>query len=77
MKKAILFTIFTVTFFTGQLAFACGGVFYACGKPDVLAHGNDFYQNCSEGDRIQVVDLCHPAETGYTFCLQNGPCNEY
>lgn len=55
---------------------ACGGVFYACGKTDVLAHGSDFYNNCSEGDRIRVVDVCHPAESSYTFCLQSGPCNE-
>lgn len=73
--KVVILTILVLIGSINIIA-ACGGVFYACGKTDVLDHGSDFYSNCSEGDRIRVVDLCHPAETAYTFCLQNGPCDE-
>jgi hypothetical protein len=71
--------IFSILIFLAgstNIVIACGGVFYACGKTDVLEHGTDFWNNCNHGDRIRVVDVCHPAETAYTFCLQDGPCNE-
>lgn len=71
-----VFLAILILFSSANIALACGGTFYACGAADVLAHGTDFWDNCSAGDRIQVVDACHPAESSYTFCLQSGPCNE-
>lgn len=75
LKQLALAILFL--FSSANIALACGGTFYACGAADVVAHGFDFWSNCSEGDRIQVVDLCHPAEQSHTFCLQSGPCNEH
>lgn len=74
LRSALLSLL--VLFGSANLALACGGTFYACGAADVVAHGTGFWSNCSAGDRIQVVDVCHPAESSYTFCLQSGPCNE-
>lgn len=76
MKNSITAITLIVLLFCSSICLACGGVFYACGKKDVTDHGTDFWSNCSQGDRIRVVDICHPAETAYTFCIQDGPCNE-
>ena len=68
MKK-ILITFLFSTFFSSTISLGCGGTFYACGNDDVVAHGEDFDENCSEGDQISVIDLCHPAEPTYTFWI--------
>lgn len=48
---------------------ACQGTVYACGRAEVLSIGQEFYENCSAGSGIEVVDACHPAEPSHHFWL--------
>lgn len=64
LKKVVLCISILLTL-SVSIALACNGTLYACGPSDVSDMADDFNQNCSPGDRLEIIDVCHPAEQRY------------
>jgi hypothetical protein len=59
MKKKMCIFLFVVGLtFMDYVGLACSGTYAACGMEDVMAHADDFANNCPGGSTITVVNYC-------------------